>query len=246
VDVSFEVLTIRDSEFDDPTMYPVLGSRENLIEFDGFDGDDWQHFVATELKVHELRGGKLVTHVHDADIKAEVFITEGRVAVACEKYDKGGGWRGTSLTGMVALNAISHARAAVRRHGKMLVGHVRYPWLKAVGFTSKAGWATHEAIRLSLAEQVGGAERPLFLDITLPKGLDGRELARAVTRRCALYRLQHETLTESARLGFEALLDPPELEPIPKTFVFQAMPNYYFASPQTAYPKAHDAGDRSS
>ena len=78
-------------------------------------------------------------------VRIDFFITDARLAVACSKYDKGGGWVGGAAA-MIVFNAVSKARAAIRSHGKMLAGQVRYPWLRWVASTPKTGFTSDERL----------------------------------------------------------------------------------------------------
>jgi hypothetical protein len=191
---------------------------------------------ASGLSVKRIVGTKLEQQVRLADIKATIYITDARVAVACSKYDKGGGWRGGSLA-VPVMNLASKARAASRRRGKMLVGHVRYPWMSTVGFSERTGMSTSDALRLGVREKVEGVSRATFLDITFPKGTDTASIASLIAKRTACYRLAHSPdLEAEARSTFEALSQGAQRRAEPKKFVFFEMPSYFFVSKVSAYP----------
>ena len=197
--MSYNVLTVRNADFDDGSMYPVLGDVSCHIELEELDGADIGRLSATALTVHSVNPQKRLMSVRK--IRAEVFITDARVAIACEKYDKGGGWRGFSVGGLMtatALNAVSKARASMRRRGKMLVGHVRYPWLQKVGFTTKTGVLSGEQIRLVLTESTGGVKRALMFDLLLPSNVSAAATAQAIAQRAARYRLAHDPKFDEA------------------------------------------------
>lgn len=237
--MSYTMLTIRTAEFEDGALYPVLGDERNEIEFEALDGRDVKTLYAESLTVLRTVGSKLVTQAKVSDIKATVFVTDARVAIACTKYDKGGGWRGASLA-VPVLNLASKARAATRRRGKMLVGHVRYPWLVSVGFIAKTSWSTSDQIRLTVAEKVDGNAKQMHLDLTFPKGTDVAKLAQVIAQRAAAYRLTHDVeLADAERAAFEALVRGGTAPaPQPKQFTVFRMPTYFNVNRTTAYPKA--------
>jgi len=245
----FNVLSIRSGQSTgDDALYPALSdtSSSEIITLDEYDGPNVQKFVATAVQVLEVQGSVLKTLVKLRDVKIDVYLTDGRLALACEKYDKGGGWTGFGGAGVavaVTANLVSKARAASRSRGKVLVGHVRYPWLKSVGASTKTSVSTFEAIRLEYAEKPGGATVRKLIELTLPKNIDATLVAQEITRRAAAYRLAHyQDLTSEARAKFEALnLDPPKLEPAPKKFAFVQLPTYYFVNAKTAYPPRSSA-----
>lgn len=132
--LSFNVLAIRSGlDTGDDALDPVLSdvSSPDIIDFDAYDGPNVVRVVATAVCVMRVRDGGLKTLTRLRDIKIDIYITDGRLALACVKYDKGGGWVGFGTGALVAVtaNAISKARAARRSRGKVLVGHIRYPWV---------------------------------------------------------------------------------------------------------------------
>ena len=242
--MAFNILTIRTAEFEDGALYPVLGDERNEIEFEPIDGNNVKVVYATALRVHRQVGTSLVKEVGIAEIKASVYITDSRVAIACTKYDKGGGWRGASLA-VPVLNLASKARAAHRRKGKMLVGHVRYPWVAAVGFSEKAGFGTTDQLRFTVNEKIEGVTRKVIFELDFPKGTDVGALARVIAQRTAAYRLRHDLkLADDERAKFQALTQVGPKAPVAKKFVFFEMPTFWFVSKGTAYPKPRPEGDQ--
>jgi hypothetical protein len=247
----FNVLTIRSGlSTGNDALYPGLSdvSSAEVITLDEYDGPNVQKLVATAVQVLEVQGSALKTLVKLREVKIDVYLTDGRLALACERYDKGGGWVGFGGAGVavaVTANLVSKARAASRSRGKVLVGHVRYPWLKAIGASAKSSVGTSEAIRLEYAEKLGSATARKLIELTLPKNIDAALVAQEITRRAAAYRLAHyPDMTSEARARFETLShEPPKPEPAPKKFAFVQLPNYYFVNAKTAYPPRPDPPD---
>jgi hypothetical protein len=246
--VSFNVLTIRNgAEAGGDALYPALSDADQpgIIAPDSYDGGNITSFVATAVRVFEV-AATARTLIKLREVRIEVYVTDGRLALACEKYDKGGGWTGFGAGGVlvaVTANAVSKARAAKRSRGKVLVGQIRYPWVKAVGATSKTGFATDEAIRIEYAEKSGGSVVRKMLELTLPKNTDAKLVAQDVARRVARYRLANTPdLKPESRASFEALSRGPALlQPQPKKFAFYPMPTFFYAAANTAYPKQRAA-----
>jgi len=239
--VSFNVLTIRTGEFNEGSMYPVLGDDHCPIELETLDGGGIDRLVASELRVGEFAGGGVRNVVRATKIRADVLVTDARIAVACDKYDKGGGWWGIGTGAVVAvgINVVSRAMAAHRRKGKLLVGHVRYPWLIAVGGSPKQGMLDSEQLRLTLMDATGGTKRRLAFDLTLPSSFDSLALAQAIVQRAARYRLAHTPVdTDKEHAELERLAHAPRLAAEPKKFSLYTLPTFFNAMPLTAYPKA--------
>jgi hypothetical protein len=241
--MSFNVLAIRTgSDAGDGALYPVLSDPDEprLLALDDYDGSDTTTFVATALRVIQV-GQPHKTLVRLRDVKIEVLVTDARLALACEKYDKGGGWVGFGVGAFVvaqAANAVSKARAAKRSRGKVLVGHVRYPWVTAVGATVKSGFLTEEAIRLEIREKEGGATVRKLLELTLPRGTSATIVAQDLARRVASYRLTIKSdLAPEHRAAFTALSQGPALlTPEPRKFAYYWMPTFFHVTARTAFP----------
>jgi RNA polymerase subunit RPABC4/transcription elongation factor Spt4 len=221
------------SEFDvfEASLFlPVPGPEKNSIVFEDRDGSNIQRLTAKGVTLQ--LGGKRVLRARD--VKIDVFVTDARVALACSKYDKGGGWIGG--VGAIAANAGSKALASIRRHGKMLVGQARYPWIGHVGSTTKVGWSSDERLVIEAKASNGS---PLRLTLLLPKEISGAQVAAEVARRAAAYRLacEHE-IAEEARTKFEELLRATPLAVVPGektgTIHWHAMPNYWQVNEKSA------------
>jgi hypothetical protein len=172
------------------------------------DGDRPMSFHCTALTLRMAGEDKPLLRMND--LRLRTTVTDGRITFACSKYDKGGGWFGGLSA--IALNAGSMALAAHRRRGKMLVGHLRYPWLLAVYAQNRQGWLSSERLRIFFLDE---GER-MQLDLDLPKDVDATTVATELIHRAAAFRLAHEPELddeERAKLGELAqlapLVDPP-------------------------------------
>lgn len=165
----YEFFSVVDGSHDDPSIYPTLSEPQSPYPFD-WEPADGQHpfvYVSKRIAVSQYTGAGWTKIRAFRDLRFIVVVTDARLVVYCEKFTKGGGWWGFGAIGLpVALvaNAVSHARAAARRRGKLLVGQVRYAWLRQVGIlTDKRG----RTVGLRLAVDAGsrGEPRVLALDV---------------------------------------------------------------------------------
>lgn len=248
--MSFNVLTIRSGlDAGDDALHPMLSdsSSSAIVAMDRYDGPNVMNVVATAVRVLEVCDGNLKTLAKLREVKIDIYITDGRLALACEKYDKGGGWVGFGGAGAlvaVTANAVSKARAASRSRGKVLVGHIRYPWLKSVGASSKSGFGSTEAIRLEYSEKRASATVRKMIELTLPKNIDATLVAQEIAKRAAAYRLSYYAdMSAEERAKFTSLSQaPPQLQPAPKTFAFLRMPTYFHIGARTAFPPSPQSG----
>ena len=126
----------------------------------------------------------------------------------------------------------------------MVVGHIRYSWLRSVGASSAQGWLGSEQLRLEVVDMTAGHDRPLRLDLTLSQSMDAVGVADEVVRRAALHWLTpgRET-TPDDRAAFARLVSPPRLRPGRRTFASYLLPVF----DGVAAPRPDDrSGSRSS
>jgi hypothetical protein len=213
--------------FESGLLLPVPGPQKNTILMEDRDGINIQRLSASAV-VCQVDGQ---TVIKGRKIKIDLFLTDARFALACSKYDKGGGWVGGAGV-MITANAISKARAALRSRGKMLVGQARYPWIQRIGSSPKTGWASEE--KLIFHETTKGGATTLTL--TLPKNVDSSLVASEVTRRLAQYRLANEELDASTREQLERLTSAE-----PSDAIASDDREHYFAIPSPRFVDAESA-----
>jgi hypothetical protein len=199
---AYTICTIRDvveGQFgpEDSLIFPVPALHADAVIVEPRDGTDVRAVHCCEVEVKA--GPENARLLRAPDIRAKVLLTDARLTVACTKYDKGGGWVGGPVA-MLALNAGSKFLAVRRRRGKMLVGQIRYPWIRAVYAQNKSGWAGSEKLRVI----VQGLGHDMRLELTFPKDVDATAIATELVRRAARFRLTHEpelSVEERAQLA---------------------------------------------
>ncbi len=233
----YNVLAIRDDLATDGSLYPTIGrgTWPYPVTLHPYDGAHPLHLVATIASVSQLTASKPIPLYGITDVKIDVLLTDARVILYCEKYDRGGGWIGGSTA--LLFNAISKAVAAARRRGKMLVGHLQYPWLAAVGACPKHRRRDEEQLRLVISDGTGSPHRLLAVDLTLQPPADALAVAQEIVRRTAAFRLRSdETFGPRQRGELEALLAAPRLQPQRKQFVLYELPTYFHVTSTGALP----------
>jgi hypothetical protein len=220
----FAILNVEPEGTPPSDLFPGPGPSPNTVVLEPADGPAVYPITASGLSVgvpaHSGRPAKQVLRLKD--LQVSVIVTDCRVAVACSNYDKGGGWYPVVglAAGAIALtaNAVSKSRAKKRRVGNMIVGQVRYSWLKAVAFQERTGWVgAINNVRLLIAyPQVGGTVGPtLTLEIAVPKGPTGA-MAHDIVRRASTFRLADDNgqMTPEMRRRAEELVHDAPLEPV--------------------------------
>lgn len=204
----YTICTVREAAAtthpDDGLMFPVPGASPDAIGLEQRDGSRIREVVAREIAVRPASARSPILHADD--VRAQVYVTDSRVAVACTNYDTGGGWIGGPIA--LALNVLGRARARRRSRGKILVGHVRYPWLR--GVHARNGGRLRGSGHLRLAVEGDGGV--LHLDLVLTRDASATAVATDIIRRAARFRLDHdEDATPAQRTELERLAALPPL-----------------------------------
>ncbi len=233
--MTWAFLAIIDAEHDDPALYPTLSQADESlpIALEAADGSGPTMIPATSLSIVEVgETGPAKELRRLEDLKLTLMITDSRLVMYCDKFDKGGGWTGFGAAGFavaLAANAVSRARAASRRRGKLLVGQVRYAWLAQVDASPKRNWQTKQLLRMMVLIEEA-PDRALVLTFTLPKHNDAAEICAAISRRAGAWALDHQKLSERQRASAEQLISAGPLRPegayngINQPFVGHSMP----------------------
>jgi hypothetical protein len=183
-------------------LFPVPGVEKNTIVMEDRDGGDVQRLTASQVIFKVGAATKLKVR----KVKIDLFVTDARFALACSSHDKGGGHSffggGGALVLDVAVNSVSKARAKMRSRGKMLVGQVRYPWLRRVGSSPKTGFGTYEKLYFETSVKGGGTT---MLTLYLPSNVSAAQVAAEVARRAARFRLATKNPDGELRQTLEAL-----------------------------------------
>ena len=235
--MSFDILAVR-TAVDGPGdgLYPVPAEQpsDTLVVLQPEDGRSVRCVPVTQVIVREVTRSGLVQLCRLSDTTATVYLTDCRLAIGCSRFDKGGGWLGSPGL-MLLLNGVSVHRARMRSRGKVLVGQVRYSWLRSVGASDKHGWLDSEQVRLDLTDPAAGRERRLLVDLTLQKPFEAMPMAQDITHRAALSRLAADAaMTAETRVALERLVSPPPLQPAAKQFAFHTLPVCEQAGVRTA------------
>ena len=240
VAASFQFMVVRDVDTSlrpdvDGLIYPLPGSTANSVVSEPRDGSNAKRIVASGFKVLDLTGGQVRRLSEASDLRIDILITSSRVAFACSKFKKGGGWTPFGVGALpvaLVLNGVSKARAASQRRGKMLVGQVRYPWLAAAGGSNKAGFGDREQLRLC----VGTLNRRLLaLDLTLPNNVDSTAVAAEILRRAAAYRLDSDPRAAEHSDELRSLAEAAPLPNAKGKFALRAVPGHWDVSAEGAF-----------
>ena len=171
-------------------LYPLADDRGQSIQLSDRDGAGVKRCTAIAIRVDHV--GKSGKHSRlDLDlIKAEVIVTDARVAIAVPRYDKGGGWVGGSLSAL--FNTVSKIRASLVTSRTCLVGHVDYAWLAQVSYKAEYSIFDNrkfDVLSLGYFTLVQGKNLLVQIELELAQDVDSRKLAEWILGKAVRARL---------------------------------------------------------
>lgn len=238
--MNYDVLTVRTPDENDDSLYPVMGDGPGGIAPESLDGEVLE-LSASALSLRQFKDDAFEELAFLKDVDMDLMVTDSRVIVACEQWAKGDQYWGVGLGATLALveTKLSQAKANREARGTMLLGQVRYGWIKNVGYEPRSGWRSPGKLRIGTSEMTDSGEvRNLYLDLVLPKEVDPATAAQSIAQRTARYWLNNmDVQDQEVRANFEELANAQPLpSPGSKKFAVYQMPVYQYASSATAEP----------
>lgn len=129
--------------------------------------------------------------------KSEFYITNARLALACDNYDKGESIVGDSLvTGSVGFGVVngllSKATHRALAHGSILAGHVRYRNLRSIRGRQKYSLTSANEMCITAMVKADGIMYQQDLEMVLARDDDPLQYLAELYRRIGAYKLAHE------------------------------------------------------
>jgi hypothetical protein len=247
------IMTVREIGSDqDSRLSPApSGLKEpesRLVIPESYDGENPVILPIAGIHEQEIVAGGAKTVAKLPRTGGVMYITDSRVVVAIEKFEKGNLYLGFSspTEGIAVLaSGVSALRAARRRKGKVLVGQVRYQWLKFAGADPRISIGSGGGIYLGCEVKGAAGTRLYRLVVTLARGqVDPLDIIQDIIQRAARYRLAHFPGNPDHHARLDELAKVPRLpNPKPKELASYAMPNYFYVASANAYPNAPSVSD---
>jgi hypothetical protein len=243
--VAYTLLKIVTAEWSDGRVYPAMGEQGDgmLIEREALDGASVLTVPVSSIGVGEVTAGGTKRLLAYKDVKAALYVTDSRVAIACENYDKGSTFYGFGDIGApvaLAATAVSRLRAKSRRKGTLLTGQVRYQWLSEVRAAPKNGLLHPDRLRLvcSTHDSKDG-RRPYILEVALAdRTRNSLDVALEIIHRAAAFKLRwYDDISEAftTTLG-ELAVAPPLDRPEKGKVTGHGLPYFHYVRESTAVP----------
>ncbi|MDH3018421.1 hypothetical protein BJF87_02460 [Gordonia sp. CNJ-863] len=167
------------------------------IRFDHLDGEVIGPLLATDVTDYKIynHGGKPSEERTGwmSDDNIAVFVTEARLAYACPDLQTEGGPPRTATA-----------------------GHIRFPWVCMLEFTTKQNWLTYEILRVFYEDHEGLKVFEMIFD----KREKAASLATILVQRIAAYQLASTTPKEPSTVRQLQSLRELQQLPVPKKFEF--------------------------
>jgi hypothetical protein len=212
---TYDFLTIIDAGDGDDGYYPVLSSpgAQLPVELTAADGA-WVVVEGVRVRVYAVEGGGLTKVLNiPTDLTFTLVMTSCRVIAFCVKFEKGSTWFGTGAGAVIALGAmaVSAARAAHRRKGKLLTGQVRYQWVRRILAREHRGRLHPGVVRVMVNRPRSAGASPLLVEFELPRHVEPLRLAGDLARRAAAYRFTFDPeLEDHERAELAVLASTPD------------------------------------
>lgn len=217
---------------DEPYAYAGTDDDGNIIE-DPYDNGLTHKVTASSIYVSRKRQGESDYNIlmQDNEVNIDVIVTDCRVIICCMEYDKGDRkWSG-GLTAL-ALNAYEKSKAKRRSGGKLILGHIRYEWLLAIGYINKpkSGIFSFEDYGIRLFYQ--DTDKSVYdISLKFPKGTDTAFVANEILHAATKYRYDMQDEKDDKGTMFYTKYMRNNIEPNEniKEYSMVQFPDIYFA-----------------
>lgn len=200
--MTFTVLKISTVEEQSDPQYPTPWTAFNSFLPEVGDGEVTL-YPANAVDPRLIRTDGATYRVGKAeDLQASVAITGSRVIFACRNFNKGGGWVGLGVGGLIVAGIISAASTSAARRktlGQTLVGNVRYKWLVSIAAHELRFLKSSNSLHLGFRDP-GGAAYAALLEIGIPNMYQSAQLGYEIAQRAAWLQASTAAPEHGARL----------------------------------------------
>jgi hypothetical protein len=257
----FSVLTVRSAGTTAQwNLYPLLSpKRKEIIAWEEQDGQMplRRNCRASGVTVSRIINGAERPIISLRHLRINVYVTEGRLVLACKRYRTSTAWAVAGPGTGFAAGGITTARTSRRRHGSALVGHIRYPWVRSISPQPRRWYGRDRLIiEYSIAPRI-----PMLLRLDLTRRLwpwrwsepNANLLARDICALVARWRQDYDTHRSQAedhdldQLVHSAAYNP--IVPDPGKAEAYELPYWFDVSANVPYlrrsrtPRRPDVGD---
>ena len=206
--MEWNLMTVRSAEDTDGRMYPLIGSGDSVAELEPADGNVKLFKGGGLVLCESIEQGGATEIAFLKDVPVQIMVTDSRVVLSADKWNKGSRYWGVGLGATSALidNIALSIREARQRRGSLLMGHIRYNWMHTVGCQRQKNWGLGELLRLVCVDGYSSKRRLLIMSVALAKSESSASVADLIAARTAAYWLARDDADLAAvQPKFEAL-----------------------------------------
>ena len=187
--MAYLILALRSPDEPADNLYPNPGAATNSIALEDSDGDI-QSFPVEGIRTSLRPPGEEEIKLDEfGDLKATLWVTDGRVAFACSHPLNGGGFGGEGAIGVTAAivaNVVSRSIARGRTKGQSLVAQVRHEWLVGVIARDRRGWGSANKLQIFIRDPEQENMFLIFM-VQLPKSTLASTVAEVIVEKAARF-----------------------------------------------------------
>lgn len=206
----------------------VFAGTENdgKLIADVFDHGTSQQCVARMISIQRRRKNEnaFTEILKISGVEVRVIYTDCRVVFRCDKYDVGSTWSRAPMA--FYMNHRSQKAAKKRMAGKVLLGHIRYEWLKEIAYIDRS-------IRFVYRDM---EDTTYFVETVFDQNIDTSAVSNEILHRACRFLLSFRDEKDDTEICFlnkfsvEPIIHTPE-----KGFSIVAFPSSYLAPDGKAY-----------
>jgi hypothetical protein len=148
----FTIAQVRSPDDPEDELFPLPGPTPNSVVPLLGEGA-FSSFKVEGIWTESKTNGETTELGQTGEVKAELLVSDQRVAIACTHFQNGGGWHGYGTAGAafaVIANGTGNAVAHNQTRGTSLVGHVRHEWIVGVIARDRKGWGSNNYVEILL------------------------------------------------------------------------------------------------
>ena len=137
------------------------------------------------------------------NISARFIYTDCRVVYRCDEYDLGPTWSRSPMSGV--MNYKEERKAHKRMAGKILLGHVRYEWIKEIAYIERALRVVYRDME----------DTTYFIEAAFDQAVDTSVLANDMLHRACRYLLALTDQKDAEEMAFYTRFSEEVIPPTP-------------------------------
>ena len=186
---AYNVLGVLQAGQEAGALYPVLDDSLEPI-FEPADGSSISSLEVRGIYLRDLKDEKLHLRNGSADLKGNLWVSDQRLVLVCQNYDKVQWDAGNNLGVMtwgLSIELTDHVASKiyrrVRSRNKAMAAHIYFPWIASVMWCNDRGRKKPPTLRFEIIRNLTTGQKKFFLEVHLPSGTDAGVIAQRLLQR---------------------------------------------------------------